>query len=265
MRQVTPTSTDVPTARRVHEGIVGESSSSTMPRTSPRNASSRFPARTIPPCRRPVVTQLQDYYAALGVPAQNVSTIELANAGHTMPTLNYGVACAKTESPFIGKCQVDGAKAILGWIYGPDPLAPPAATTPKGRYIRFDQTRYLPADRPSSFTWTTGMDTTGWLYVPAACNAGAPCRLHIVLHGCEQGQDYLPLDVAAGWRPLLRHDVRAARGLCASGRTTTGSSCCFRRRCRFPGSIRMDAGTGGATRAPILPISKAFRCARSAT
>ncbi|MGX6999569.1 extracellular catalytic domain type 2 short-chain-length polyhydroxyalkanoate depolymerase [Caballeronia sp. KNU42] len=146
----------------------------------------------------PVVTQLQAYYAALGVPAQNISKIELANAGHTMPTMNYGVACEKTESPFIGKCHVDGAQEILGWIYGPGALAPPAASTKKGSYIRFDQTRYLPADRPASFTWTTGMDTTGWLYVPAACNAGQPCRLHIVLHGCEQGQDYLPLESPPG-------------------------------------------------------------------
>ncbi len=150
---------------------------------------------TVPP---PVVTQLQAYYAALGVPAQNLSKIELDNAGHTMPTMNYGVACDKTESPFIGKCHVDGAKEILGWIYGPGALAPPAASTKKGRYMRFDQTRYLPADHPSGFTWTTGMDTTGWLYVPAACDAGQPCRLHIVLHGCEQGQDYLPLKSPPG-------------------------------------------------------------------
>ncbi|CAB3799365.1 hypothetical protein LMG28614_04950 [Paraburkholderia ultramafica] len=150
---------------------------------------------TVPP---PVVNQLQAFYAALGVPAQNVSKIELADAGHTMPTMNYGVACAKSESPFIGKCRVDGAKQILGWIYGPDPLVPPSATTQKGRFVRFDQSRYLPASRPSSFTWMTGMDTTGWLYVPGACDAGASCRLHVALHGCEQGQDYLPLSPSPG-------------------------------------------------------------------
>jgi poly(3-hydroxybutyrate) depolymerase len=141
----------------------------------------------------PVVTQLQQFYAALDVPAQSISKIELADAGHTMPTMNYGLACATSESPFIGRCHVDGAKDILGWIYGPDPLVPPGTARRQGRFIRFDQTRYLPADRASSFTWTTGMDTTGWLYVPSACDAGASCRLHVALHGCEQGQDYLPL------------------------------------------------------------------------
>ncbi|SIT43789.1 Poly (3-hydroxybutyrate) depolymerase [Paraburkholderia ribeironis] len=145
-----------------------------------------------------VVTQLQQFYAALGVPTQSMKNIEIADAGHTMPTINYGVACAKSESPFIGKCDVDGAKEMLGWIYGPDPLVPPSAATRQGRFIRFDQSRYLPANRPSGFTWTTGMDTTGWLYVPSTCDAGAPCRLHVALHGCEQGQDYVPLDSRPG-------------------------------------------------------------------
>ena len=55
----------------------------------------------------PVVTQLQQFYAALDVPAQSISKIELADAGHTMPTMNYGLACATSESPFIGRCHVD--------------------------------------------------------------------------------------------------------------------------------------------------------------
>jgi poly(3-hydroxybutyrate) depolymerase len=145
-----------------------------------------------------IVAQLQAFYAALGVPAQNMTEVGIADAGHTMPTVDYGVACAKSETPFIGKCKVDGAKDMLGWIYGPAPLAPPASATPQGRFIRFDQSRYLPANRPSSFSWTTGMDTTGWPYVPNACAAGAPCRLHVALHGCEQGQEYVPLDSGTG-------------------------------------------------------------------
>ncbi|WP_168788555.1 poly(3-hydroxybutyrate) depolymerase [Paraburkholderia aromaticivorans] len=143
---------------------------------------------------RPVVNQVQAFYAALGVPAQSVSTVELDDAGHVTPPLNYGVACIQRESPFIGKCQVDGAKAILGWIYGPDPFASPVTMTPKGRYVRFGQTYHLPANRPSSFTWTTATDSTGWVYAPSKCDAGAPCSLHVTLHGCEQGQDFLPLD-----------------------------------------------------------------------
>lgn len=146
----------------------------------------------------PIVAQLQAFYAALGVPAQNMTRIGIADAGHTMPTVDYGVACANSESPFIGKCNVDGAKEILGWIYGPAPLAPPAAATPPGRFIRFDQSRYLPASRPARLLRPTGMDTTGWLYVPSKCDAGAPCRLHVALHGCRQGQGYVPPDSPTG-------------------------------------------------------------------
>ncbi|MCD0486001.1 PHB depolymerase family esterase [Streptacidiphilus sp. ASG 303] len=32
------------------------------------------------------------------------------------------------------------------------------------------------------------MDTTGQLYVPPSCAAGAPCRLVVALHGCLSGQ-----------------------------------------------------------------------------
>jgi hypothetical protein len=40
------------------------------------------------------------------------------------------------------------------------------------------------------------MATTGWIYMPQACAAGANCRLHVVLHGCKQntadiGQQYV--------------------------------------------------------------------------
>jgi poly(3-hydroxybutyrate) depolymerase len=42
------------------------------------------------------------------------------------------------------------------------------------------------------------MDSSGWLYVPAACKTGTRCRLHVALHGCEQGQDYLPLHSPPG-------------------------------------------------------------------
>jgi len=70
----------------------------------------------VPP---PIAAQTADYYTGLAVPAQNISTKLLANAGHTMPTMNYGRGCSITESPYIGKCGFDGAKEILSWVYGP--------------------------------------------------------------------------------------------------------------------------------------------------
>jgi poly(3-hydroxybutyrate) depolymerase len=141
----------------------------------------------------PVAAQTADYYRRFSVPAQNISTKLLDNAGHTMPTLAYGRSCSVTDSPYIGKCGFDGAKAILSWIHGPLKAAPKGALT--GRFVEFDQTPYV---RNSSWLWLTGMDTTGWVYIPAACAEGAACRLHVALHGCEQGQNYLPLKSPPG-------------------------------------------------------------------
>jgi len=137
--------------------------------------------------------QVARYYSRFSVPAQNISTMLWPNAGHTMPTLAYGIGCAKTDSPYIGKCGFDGAKAILDWIYGPLKARRNGALT--GRFVEFDQASYV---QNSSWLWLTGMDTTGWVYIPKACAEGASCRLHIALHGCEQGQNYLPLKSPPG-------------------------------------------------------------------
>ena len=55
----------------------------------------------------PVAAQTAGYYTRLAVPAHNMSTKVLDNAGHTMPTVNYGRGCSVTESPYIGKCGFD--------------------------------------------------------------------------------------------------------------------------------------------------------------
>jgi len=146
--------------------------------------------RTVPAV---LATQLTDYYSQLAVPAANVSQVRLGNAAHTMPTVAYGKGCGVAESPYLGKCKYDAAKAILSWIYGPLDEAPPSQTG--GRFVQFDQTPYLPPDR---FSWASGMDTTGWAFIPAACAHGEACRLHVALHGCKQGQSYLPLSPLPG-------------------------------------------------------------------
>jgi poly(3-hydroxybutyrate) depolymerase len=110
-----------------------------------------------------------------------------------MPTTAYGGACGVTDEPYIGKCGFEAAHAILDWIYSPDVAPPRTAPTPTGRFIEFDQRGYIPETGFFSYLWGTGLDKTGWLYVPSACEAGEPCRLHVVFHGCKQGQSFLPL------------------------------------------------------------------------
>jgi len=143
----------------------------------------------------PVTRQLADYYAKLAVPAANYSAVTLENAGHTLPTKAYGSACAVTDAPYLGKCGFDSAQAILSWIYGP--LKAPVKRA-RGKFIEIDQTPFIPQDGAFSFLWHSGMDQSGWLYVPDNCAKGAACRLHIALHGCKQGQSYLPLKPPPG-------------------------------------------------------------------
>jgi poly(3-hydroxybutyrate) depolymerase len=52
-----------------------------------------------------------------------------------------------------------------------------------------------------------GLDDSGWLYVPAGCEAaGAACRLHVVFHGCAQGQRA----AGPGGKPIARQFVSGA-------------------------------------------------------
>jgi poly(3-hydroxybutyrate) depolymerase len=138
----------------------------------------------------PVVAQLDEYFAALGLPAASLAEAALAGAGHGMPTESYGGACAATAEPYLNTCGYDAAGKILDWIYGP--LQAPRTGKARGRFIRFDQTPFIP--RQSVLAGNSGLDSSGWVYVPDSCAKGAKCRLHIALHGCKQGQSYIPLE-----------------------------------------------------------------------
>lgn len=139
----------------------------------------------VPP---PIGRQLAAFYFALGLPAASLKPIDLADAGHTMPTPAFGNACDVTAEPYLGKCRFDAAKAILEGIYGSLPGVP--SRKARGSFREFDQRPYVP---DGAFTWSNGLDRSGWVYVPATCARGERCRLHIALHGCKQGQSYLPL------------------------------------------------------------------------
>ena len=138
-----------------------------------------------------VATQLADWYRGFSVSALDL--VAKPGLGHTMPTVAFGKGCSVSESPYLGRCGFDAAGAILKWVYGP--LEPKRAAPPASRFVEFDQARYV---RAPSFPWAVGMDVGGWLYVPADCARGAKCRLHVALHGCRQGQSYLPVETPPG-------------------------------------------------------------------
>jgi poly(3-hydroxybutyrate) depolymerase len=189
---VTPTSADVPalveaTRRFARDKLIDDPGNIARQRVYTFSGGKD---ETVP---TPVVTQLGAFFTALGMPAENLSAAALADAGHGMPTEAYGKPCAVTGEPYLNKCHFDAAGKILNWIYGP--LNPPRSGTPQGRFSPFDQTPYVP--NRFTFSWSSGLDSSGWIYVPDGCAKGSKCRLHIALHGCKQGQGYLPLEPQA--------------------------------------------------------------------
>jgi poly(3-hydroxybutyrate) depolymerase len=142
--------------------------------------------RTMPPA---VVEQLKGYLVDMGARADNVKLVTLAGSGHALPTPGFGNACAATAAPYLNDCGYDAARELLAWIYGE--LKPARSGGRQGRFIRYDQRPFTPTTL--GFTWGSGLDDTGWVYVPDACARGEPCRVHIALHGCRQGQSYASL------------------------------------------------------------------------
>ena len=170
----------------------------------------------------PLVEAAANFYRQHGVAASAIKLRPVAGAGHGLPVPGGPVACKLTASPYLTDCPgVDAAGELLAWLYGAPGsasgtalgaapaapadasagapadasagaaptagLAPGVAPRPAG-LMAFDQRRYR---QHGVFD---GLDDSGWLYVPAACTAQSggtsTCRLHVVFHGCAQGQGF---------------------------------------------------------------------------
>jgi poly(3-hydroxybutyrate) depolymerase len=121
-----------------------------------------------------VMNDLKTYYASF-VPGANIAYRHDLGSGHAMITDDRGGACGASAAPYVDDCNFDLAGAILGQLYGP--LAARNDGALAGDFVAFDQT---------AFAIGHGLADTGWMYVPAACAAGASCRLHVAFHGCLQ-------------------------------------------------------------------------------
>jgi poly(3-hydroxybutyrate) depolymerase len=111
----------------------------------------------------------EDLYSELGATVQSEFT---KAAGHTFPTMKYGNTCSMTQSPYIGKCDYDGAKVSLEHIYDTE-LAEPVA---------FDKSSIFTMSQSGS-----SMASQAYAYVPKACQSSeAECPLHVAFHGCQQ-------------------------------------------------------------------------------
>lgn len=127
--------------------------------------------------RRQSMDVLQQVYAALKVPASSINYVTDVDAGHAFLTEQGKVACAKTAPDYLNDCDIDQAGTILKWLYSDIQSAGQAVPE---HLQQFDQSVYSQG--------AIGMDPLGYVYVPSACAGGATCRLHIALHGCEQGR-----------------------------------------------------------------------------
>lgn len=134
-----------------------------------------------------VMNRLQSQLAIYDT-AANVSYVTTSGAVHTFPTNFNGSgdnSCSSSVSPYISNCSYDGAGAVLQWMYGT--LAAPNTGTLGGTIVAFDQTKFVASGN--------GMDSTGYLYVPANCaGGGTACKVHVALHGCLQSHTNIGME-----------------------------------------------------------------------
>mmetsp|Transcript_32364 Transcript_32364/g.49525 ORF Transcript_32364/g.49525 Transcript_32364/m.49525 type:complete len:206 (-) Transcript_32364:131-748(-) len=107
---------------------------------------------------------------------------------HAFPTdLERNKLDAKTqETPFIINCGYDGAGEIFKHIFGAD-LAPRVEDwKTAGKVIAFDQSEFVDA----ALLAPSNLDTTGYLFIPEGCQP-SECKVHVALHGCQQGKVYI--------------------------------------------------------------------------
>lgn len=130
-----------------------------------------------------VVDTTRRFYELLGVPAANLRYESDVPAGHSIITTNPEDNPLDTNRPpYINQGDFVQSWRILEHIYGP--LKPPVERL-SGRILRFDQTEFFDGDPRAS------MSDFGYAYIPKAVEEGAPARVHIALHGCKQGYNYV--------------------------------------------------------------------------
>jgi poly(3-hydroxybutyrate) depolymerase len=128
---------------------------------------------------RAVSDALVAFYQGIVVP-DRLEYVTAVPAVHGFPTLDEGLACDEAGDPYLNDCDYDAAGELLRHLYGD--LAPRGRANPRN-LVAFDQRRY---ETPGA-----SLEPLGYAYIPAACRAGQPCRLHIAFHGCRQGTSFV--------------------------------------------------------------------------
>jgi poly(3-hydroxybutyrate) depolymerase len=130
-----------------------------------------------------VVARTRRFYAELGVKPANIAYHDSTPAGHSIITDNPEDSPLPTNRPpYINNGGFVQSHHILRHIY---PGLKPPADRLSGRLLRFDQTEFFGGAARAS------MSPFGYVYVPRSVEEGAPARVHVALHGCKQGYNYV--------------------------------------------------------------------------
>ncbi|MEM5428825.1 extracellular catalytic domain type 2 short-chain-length polyhydroxyalkanoate depolymerase [Cupriavidus oxalaticus] len=130
-----------------------------------------------------VVARTREFYRLLGVSADDILYDDSVPAGHSIITDNAEDSpLATNQPPYINNGGFIQSHSILRHIYGK--LHAPSPR-PGGRLLRFDQSEFFGNEARAS------MSKYGYAYVPQAVADGAEARVHIALHGCKQGYNYI--------------------------------------------------------------------------
>jgi hypothetical protein len=130
--------------------------------------------------RQPGMDAARNYYASF-MPAGNITYINNVAAGHGWISPLGPVLCELQQSPYINNCLIDPQQVFLSSFYGA--LQPRQVGALSGTLKPIEQAEFLDDRNPAA----QSVDTYGWVYVPASCAKGDPCRLHVSYHGCNQG------------------------------------------------------------------------------
>ncbi|XP_050418499.2 uncharacterized protein LOC126831890 [Patella vulgata] len=130
--------------------------------------------------------KIEQYYKHYISDNSNIKTVYNVPAEHCMPTSNYGGNCGTlNKDNYINNCGYSAAFDLLNHIYGGHLVKPTDHTTANGQLLTFSQSAFFYWSLPS----VSGMDTTGYVYIPTKCaTKQTKCKLHIAFHGCLQGR-----------------------------------------------------------------------------
>jgi hypothetical protein len=129
------------------------------------------------------VARTRGLYELLGVGRSRIVYHDNIPAGHALITDNpEDQPLAANQPPWLNNGGFMQSHAILNHIH--HGLQRPADRL-TGRLMRFDQTEFF-GNEPRAC-----MSEFGYAYVPHAVENGAAARVHIALHGCKQGHDYV--------------------------------------------------------------------------